>query len=130
MPLGRLAVKLLNDVKALNPDSKYLFPSNRTATHIDPKVVTRTLKKAQGHWEIEDPFRPHDLRRTLTSGMAALGIPQLTISKVLNHTEGGVTSDYNQYEYDQEKRKALNAWERKLGSILTGQKGKVIALKK
>ena len=128
MPLTDLTIKLLDEVKALNPDSKYLFPAERKDSHIDPRAVTRAIRLAQGHWEIEENFRPHDFRRTVTSGMAALGIPQLTISKVLNHREGGVTKDYNQYEYDAEKKHALQTWEGKLESILTGKKAKVVPI--
>ncbi|MCH7498633.1 MAG: tyrosine-type recombinase/integrase [Nitrospinae bacterium] len=129
VPLSELTIRLLGEVKTLNPDSKYLFPSDRTDTHIDPRAVTRAVRLAQGHWEIEDDFRPHDLRRTVVSGMAALGIPQLTISKVLNHREGGITKDYNQYQYDAEKKHALQTWERKLESILSGKKAKVVSIR-
>ena len=62
--------------------------------------------------------------------MAAAGIQQLTISKVMNHREGGVTKDYNQYEYDAEKKHALQTWEGKLTSILSGKKGKIVPLMK
>lgn len=37
-------------------------------------------------------WRLHDLRRTGSTGMAVSGIPVSTISRVLNHAEGGVTS--------------------------------------
>jgi integrase len=63
--------------------------------------------------------------------MAEARIDGHNISKVLNHTIGGVTdTHYNHYSYDPEKRKALEVWERKLQSILTGEKGKVVNLKR
>jgi len=130
VPLSRLAMKLLHEVKKLNPESKYLFPSNTGKSHVDPGLVSKFLKSAQGHWEIEKEFRPHDLRRTTVTGMAALGIPQFTISKVVNHREGGQTKDYNKHEYDPEKRHALEAWSRKLEAIISGKKAKIISLKK
>jgi integrase len=130
VPLSRLAIKLLHEIKSLNQDSGYLFPSNSGKRYLDPGLVSKSLKKAQGHWEFEETFRPHDLRRTLVTGMAALGILQLTISKVVNHSEGGITKDYNQHEYDPEKRKALEQWGQKLEAIITGEKAKVITLHK
>ncbi len=59
--------------------------------------------------------RPHDLRRTAGTGMARLGIPKITISRVLNHAEGGVTDIRWRWDsYLEEKRSALNQWARKL----------------
>jgi integrase len=63
-------------------------------------------------------FRPHDLRRTAGTGMARLGIPKITISRVLNHAEGGVTDIYVRHSYLAEKRSALNQWAMKLRDVL------------
>ena len=65
-----------------------------------------------------DRFSIHDLRRTCGTYLAALGIPQFDISRVLNHTDRGVTATYNRYTYDAEKRKALLKWARRLQNIL------------
>jgi len=37
---------------------------------------------------------------------------------------------YNHYTYDKEKQQALETWDRKLNSILTGKKAKVVNLKR
>jgi hypothetical protein len=47
----------------------------------------------------------------MTTGM---GIPRLTVSKILNHVEPGVTAVYDRYSYDKEKREALEVWNRRL----------------
>jgi hypothetical protein len=60
--------------------------------------------------------------------MTASGTQRLTVSKVLNHVETGITSVYDRHSYDKEKRQALEAWERKLQSILTGRKSKIVNL--
>src|SRR5262249_21367469 len=60
----------------------------------------------------------HDLRRTVATRLAALGVPEETISRVLNHAKRGVTATvYNQYSYDAEKRAALEAWSNELERI-------------
>ena len=49
--------------------------------------------------------------------MARLGIPPHVVEKILNHvtgTLGGVAGVYNRFGYDEEKRRALEAWERML----------------
>jgi integrase len=67
-------------------------------------------------------FVPHDLRRTAASRMTGdLGISRLTVSKVLNHTESGVTAVYDRHSYDREKREALTAWGRRLERIVSAQ---------
>lgn len=75
-----------------------------------------------------DLFTPHDLRRTAASHMAGMGIGRLTISKVLNHVERGVTAIYDRYSYDEEKRTALNGWAEKLSDIVEGREGRIIPL--
>ena len=63
----------------------------------------------------------HDLRRTAASRMTGdLGVNRLTVSKILNHVESGVTSVYDRHSYDAEKRHALDAWGRRLEEIVSG----------
>jgi integrase len=52
----------------------------------------------------------HDLRRTASTGMAALHVPQDTIDRVLNHARGTLAGTYNRHQYLDEKRAALRAW--------------------
>ena len=62
---------------------------------------------------------PHDLRRTAASHMTGMGVPRLTVSKILNHIESGITAVYDRHSYDQEKRKALDLWGDKLRKIIS-----------
>lgn len=75
-----------------------------------------------------DHFTPHDLRRTAATCMAKAGELDEVIDAVLNHSKQGVIKVYNQYRYDREKQAALETWERKLTSILTGTKAHVIPI--
>jgi len=49
-----------------------------------------------------------------------MGISRLTVAKILNHAEHGVTAVYDRHSYDQEKRQALEAWGARLEKIATG----------
>jgi hypothetical protein len=65
------------------------------------------------------------LRRTVGTGMNALGIAPHVVEAVLAHKSGeirGVARVYNRYSYGAEKRAALDAWARKLDEIVTGEK--------
>lgn len=71
-----------------------------------------------------EPFTPHDLRRTAATHMEEIGISPFIIGHVLNHvsaTRASVTSRvYARYNYDKEKREALNLWASRLVAILEG----------
>jgi len=75
-----------------------------------------------------DQFTPHDLRRTAATFMASMKFMDEVIDAVLNHKKQGIIKVYNQYRYDTEKQQALEAWERKLDSIINGKKDNVIPI--
>jgi integrase len=52
----------------------------------------------------------HDLRRSMATHMARLGVPQEHIERVLGHVIEGVAGTYNRYSYLDEKRAALELW--------------------
>jgi hypothetical protein len=61
----------------------------------------------------------------MATGMAEIGIPESTISKVLNHSDPNgvkVTKVYNRHAYDAEKRDALDRWGRHLSVLVSGLK--------
>ena len=67
-------------------------------------------------------YRWHDLRRTVASRLAGLGFSEAVIGRILNHARSGVTATvYNQYDYLDEKRRALDAWADELERILAGK---------
>src|SRR5262249_30465076 len=65
----------------------------------------------------------HDLRRSVATGMAELGIQQHIIEAVLNHVsghKGGIAGIYNRAQYGPEKAQALARWDEHMGSIVAG----------
>ena len=66
------------------------------------------------------PATPHDLRRTVASHMAAMGIGENVVARVLNHaSEIGKTitgAVYIRHSFAAEKRHALEAWAAELDS--------------
>jgi integrase len=64
----------------------------------------------------------HDLRRTMASGMARLGVPIHVIEKCINHVSGtlsGVAGVYNRYSYEKEKRGAMQKWGDHIASLVS-----------
>jgi hypothetical protein len=55
--------------------------------------------------------------------MTAMGISEFDVGKVRHHTareSKTSTSRYNHYQYDREKRRALDLWNTRLAEIVTG----------
>jgi integrase len=63
----------------------------------------------------------HDLRRTMRTGLAELGIADSVAEACLAHTQGGIQAVYNKHKYLAERAAALAAWERHLLDIVESQ---------
>ncbi|NKX47759.1 tyrosine-type recombinase/integrase [Rhodobacteraceae bacterium R_SAG8] len=71
------------------------------------KRLDKTMPEGTASWI------NHDLRRTMSTNLAMLGIPQPVTEALLNHKTGvvsGVAAIYNVYSYADEKREALATW--------------------
>lgn len=100
---------------------------SRSKRRLDEIILEARQKAAEGA-EVEpmQDWTIHDLRRTAASGMARLGIPPHIVEKLLNHSEGeisGVAAVYNRYGYEDEKRRAAEAWAQFLQSLFNPEDG-------
>ncbi len=120
VPLSPLALTLIEEARALTGESPWLFPSPGGNGPITPHSINRALYRSMPEIDVEN-MTPHDLRRTAASFMTSLGISRLTVGKILNHAETGVTAVYDRHSYDAEKRHALDAWAAHLEGILSGK---------
>jgi integrase len=78
-----------------------------------------------------DAWRIHDIRRTVATGMADLGVLPHIIEAVLNHRSGhkaGTAGIYNRSGYEPEIKRALAIWADHLSSIVDGTNRKIIPL--
>jgi integrase len=57
-----------------------------------------------------DPWRFHDLRRSMRTGLSALRIPDTVSELCIAHTQKGLHKIYDQHVYLDEKRHAFEAW--------------------
>ena len=70
-----------------------------------------------------EPFNLKDIRRTCETMLAGMGITKDVRAQLLSHGISGVqAAHYDRYEYMNEKRNALNAWEKRLEEIVAGKK--------
>jgi hypothetical protein len=71
-----------------------------------------------------------DLRRSVATAMADIGVMPHVIEQILNHQSGhraGVAGIYNRSSYAREVRAALALWEDHIRSLIEGGERKVFA---
>lgn len=124
VPLSPFAAALFREARDLAGDGAvWVFPGGVDGRPLDPHAPTRAVGRSRAAIGIEN-WRVHDLRRTAATFMGEAGVPEHHISLVLNHAsarKGTITGKvYNQYQYDKEKRAALDVWGSLLSRIVDG----------
>jgi integrase len=82
---------------------------------------------------ISEVWNLHDIRRTVATRMADLGVAPHVIEQILNHQSGhkrGVGGIYNRSSYLREVAAALALWADHVNALVTGGERKVVALVK
>jgi integrase len=130
IPLSSLAIATVKEAIALTRDEdEFLFPTRLARggaldRHTLTCAMTRFGEGLTGPeaktWKQDLPT-PHDLRRTVTTRLAKLGVVKEVREAVLNHIDGaGIErKHYNRYDYMLEKRAALRSWSDALEFLLT-----------
>jgi integrase len=112
VPLIRPAVEQFRCLKQLAGRSPWVFPAETGDGAVDPRLLTRSiarhLKTFAGHKV--GAFTLHDLRRTVRTGLAKLGIRPDIAERCLNHAQPGIIATYDVHHYLAEKRDALTRW--------------------
>lgn len=119
VPLSPMAVDLLRslprfttrDEKGDTIDCDYVLTTNGRTAISDfskPKgwldeTMLKELRKLP-HWQV------HDLRRTVSTNLARLGVDPFVRRRVLNHALTGVDAIYDRHDYLEPKRQALDLW--------------------
>jgi integrase len=131
LPLAPRAAVMVAELaeRAKAAESPYLFvvPGGARMANETPgkrlAEIAATMKCA--------PFDLRDVRRTVETQLAALGISRDVRAQLLSHGISGVqATHYDRHSYADEKRAALTAWESRLTEI-TGDKpaGNVVQMK-
>jgi integrase len=131
VPLSAPATEII--AKFPQGDRRYVFGRDdsgfqgwaKAKEKIDARIAQGT--KQLDHWTV------HDLRRTVATRMAELGVQPHIIEAVLNHVSGhksGVAGIYNRATYDREKRQALDLWAEHLLAVVEGRAATVVPLKR
>jgi integrase len=119
VPILPMLKDVIEEARAYSSDSPFVFRSshgeNRSVT---VGALANALRRHRAEIGIPERFTPHDLRRTVRTRLAEIGITDIVAEKLLGHKLQGILAVYNRHPYDMEKRAALSLWEQRLQSIL------------
>lgn len=126
VPLGPFAIRCLRTLRRLaGKEDAYVFQSAITGEHVRRVFLEKRIIKIRQAAKLVN-VTIHDLRRSGTTYLGKLKVPQPIKKKILNHAKrkkGDVTDIYDRFEYLDEKRDALEKWETLLLEMATKKDG-------
>lgn len=143
VPLSDQALAVLSGVKPRHGRELLFGESDgpfsgwsRCKARLDERIARRA--GAAGHDQPTAADEPapwvlHDLRRTMVTGMAELGVQPHIIEAVVNHVSGhkaGVAGVYNRATYAREKREALALWGQHVATLVAGEPPRVVPIRR
>ena len=70
----------------------------------------------------------HDIRRTVRTRLSSLRISERVAEMVIGHGKKGLARVYDQHEFQDEMREALELWAGQLRSIVNPRPAKIVPL--
>lgn len=97
---------------------------SRAKTLIDKNILNAREEALGKDAQPMPEWRLHDLRRTVATGLQRLGFRLEVIEAVLGHISGsraGVVGVYQRHAFEDEKRRALDAWASYVNRLTEGE---------
>jgi integrase len=123
VPLAPMALEIMR--RQVGWGDSHLFASGFAdrgpiARHTLSQALRRIIVGLPEGKAIQAPYpTPHDFRRTVATGLAALGVPREDRLAVLAHAQDDVHGiHYDKYDRLTEKRQALERWEAHVADIV------------
>ena len=134
IPLNDLALEVLEDCPRTS--DFYLTTSTTGPIHKSSKAkrridrgISALLSEIQPDGVFEKSWVNHDLRRTMTTQLRQLRVPQVVCSMLLNHAAQGVTGKhYDMYDLRAEKAEAMRIWNNFICELVYGKPANVTRL--
>ncbi len=111
IPLPTLAIELLRELEIRACGSEWVLPARRRGKrrlgHVSPDTLNRqiiALEHGLPHFTI------HDLRRTFRSRLSEIGTDFVVAERALNHKLPGMGEIYDQHDFIDQRRAALQRW--------------------
>jgi integrase len=129
LPLPPAAWQIINSVPRM-VGRDHVFGVRAAVGFRDWSDAKDALDRRLGE-QMTAPFVLHDVRRSVATGMADIGIQPHIIEQVLNHVgghKGGVAGIYNRSSYAREVKIALATWADHVRTLVEGGERRVVSL--
>jgi integrase len=123
IPLSRQMVELL---EGLERRGEHVFSRDGRRPLSGMSDLKAELDRASGI----TGWRFHDLRRTLRTGLARLGVVEEIAERVIGHVRSKLVRTYDLHQYRAEKAEALQRWADCVSGIVSADAGKVVRLER
>jgi len=125
VPLTPDILVIIEEMEHLALDPVWVFPRAGGGGPVPEASATKPFRRLIREAGIAH-FMPHDLLHTVTSHMTAMGISQFDVGKLRHHTsrDATMTSRYDHFSYDPQKRRALDLWNARLRDMVSGKTAK------
>lgn len=129
VPLSAMALEIVSRALQMAGEAADAPLFSRIGEPIESNAISQAVRKKLQI--TRQAWTPHDVRRTVATGMAGQGVAPHIVESVLNHISGfrtGVAGVYNRHLYENEKRRALDIWAEHLDAIVEGKRAVVVPL--
>lgn len=100
---------------------------SKAKSRIDDLMLTELRREAENPEKITlADWRLHDLRRSMRTGLSALGVHDRIAEMAIGHKVQGLHKVYDQHSFLDERREALTRWERHLIGIVEERSNNLI----
>ena len=110
IPLSDAVLGWFGQLQTLSCGSRWVVPGRSGKKPLTDAAIAAAIDRLCDKLPEVRRFTPHDCRSTARSHLAALGVPVLVAERCLNHALGGLVAVYDQHDYLDERRKALQLW--------------------
>lgn len=119
LPLTQMAIDVLLRRQEDAGQEPWVFPNLAGTEPMSRRRHGRACARFAERWDSE-PFGPHDLRRTIATRLAKLGVVKEINQRLLGHKVGSGEAilHYDHHDYAEQKRAALETWEEELEKII------------
>jgi integrase len=111
--LSKPVLALLNDLSGTG----YVFKGPRGPV----RTLDASMRALCASLRVTDTARPHDLRRTFSTKVTALGFGREALNRVTNHKEGGIASVYDRHGYADENKRIMEAVAKHITDLVDGK---------
>ncbi len=135
VPLAPQVIAEFRKLQVLAEGSSFVFTSAATESgRFHDRAFGASMRKifkGADALKLADPKPvPHDLRRTMRSGLSAIGVPWHIAERCLNHTLGKVADTYDRADYLAERRDALTRWADHVAKLVSAEPARPTSTKR